>query len=1098
MATSQDIAQTIAEQNQFFMGQYAMATQVGINPMAFGGGQGMGGYGMGGMGGPVMAMPPGAPRAPGAFSYSSGFTGYGAGNRAGALTMGAAGAMMPLGVTAAEILSMTRAPGLAPFVNPVSAFGMARGMGMGMAGSTAVAGGMMLPMMAGYHAMNNIVAGAGQQSMINTALSQYNFQNPQSRTGFGFTRDDAAGIGQNIRQLAMVPELMTSMQELTRLLPTLRSSGLMQGVHDASEFASRFKEAVGTIRDVSKIIGSTMDEAGQFFAHSRRVGFLGRGEQLRNAVASQVVSATTGMSTQEVMQYQQGFADFGTAIGASRRVMTRAGNNMMTQLGLAQQSGAIQQGLVEDLTGKQGGAAVGDAAMRLANLTTRIAGSNMGRFMVAGAMEIGPDGRARINERLLQSSSFEDLQRRGMRMMADPRNAIAFTARQSHLAAEFTAAGGLQATQGLMERLVGQYGDQAPELLMQRYGATEDEAELARQLYRAGTGGEGRAQSMVAQIRQRQASLRENADPRAILRRLSTRVGNAITQPFQRFGAQLWTSITKGVDNFIDEVVGNFAISASEESQQKFLRAFSSANKSDWAALFGNTPATPTGRGGFSDTGISAFFQSMASPSTTGRSQRNAFDTYGRMMGMQGLDINNQGDVDKLNTALSGADRALAGGFSASEQKAVNWVQGLARQEALKLGADASITPQAMFEKVRGAIQSEMSQGAGYEHRAALESIAKRTGGDLFTAGALASQAGKANPAFRASDLGVGSSFVDVKGLDKRFRDAESKLGEAFGQASAADLKKFSKVRDVVATYLSSPDSQNALVDAVLEGDRDAVAKLTGGKRLSTEEMAAAKRALIEVQRNPSYAKTALTDWQHASSAKDLGAFKAAFLDQQSAVADAVGRAKEMNNTKLADALSDVEAKLKDTAQSIGKGDVAVKAKADLDRSLSAAADVIMSAPEKEREKLLAAAPEIVQAAVAGRKGARDVLKRFREGATLSKDEMEKIRTGLHLSEEEMADVFKGSRTLTKAAREELVGVTERHRTAQVFGGAAERQQEKDQQMLTTLKVIAEAVIAGNKDLDAKSKEQLRAAMGGGIPLLGKSDPDTGELRHPK
>lgn len=1078
--TSQEIAEQIAQQNQFFLMQNATASQIGMNPMAFG----MGAYGAGfSAGAPVMPQLPGGMKMPGAFDYGSNpFAGYGAGNRMGAMGFGALGAAPTIGLTGMELFSLTKAgAGLQPFVNPFAAFGAARGMGFGYAGAAGMAGLSMAPAAALQWGTGQMVRGGQEQSMVNTALGQYNFLNPQSRTGFGFSRDDAAAVGQQIRQLAMVPELLTSMQELTRLLPTLKASGVMQGVRDASEFNRRFREAISTIRDISKVLGTTMEEAGQFFQHSARVGFLGRGDQLRNVLQSQVVMGATGMNQGQVMQLQQQMSNLAVATGVTRGTMVEAGNRMAATMGFAQQSGIIPKGALEDLTGKVGEEAVMDATARMSNLTMRLAGSDIGRFQMLGAMEMGPNGRPRINERLLMLPA-EELRRRGQRNAQVPGMALAFEANQGRLAAEFTRGGGLQALSGLMGELTRQYGPEAGRFLMQQYGASEEEASLAQQLQQAGAGGMGQAQQVIASLRQQQSFMRERADPRAVFRRATTEIGNKLAQPFRRFGAELYTRITKGMDDAIDDLVGNYVVSASEESQQKFLRAFTSASGNEWKELLGgNRMTTKASTGGFSDTGLFAAFAGLGTGGT-GRSQRNAFEYYSNLLGMQGLDVNKDADRAKLDAKLAGMANQFQGmKFDADQQAAIDLVRRTTR--AMDLTGDYQrASPQERAEMVQRAVWKQLGDPTGEnpamlaQARRGFESLRKAGGVDNVMGGVMAGVVAAGGISARA--LGIGTTYVDVKGLANNLKEQEEKARRFFGADVLADLKKNPKLKTLLEVYLGAGDNQDAIHDAIASKDSRALSKATGGKiNLSSEELDDALRLLSNVVGKEGEAKNIFQGWTNAVDDNTRGSFKTMFGRQSLEVADAIAAMqKDGADENWISKLGDVQASLDGAQAAIGQGqDKWAAAEGPLKQSLSAAVQYL--AGMKDPSDLLSKAPRTVQLAYAGYQSARQTLSGFRVGSELSQDEMSQLQQQLNLSPDEMKRIFGDSTRLTAGVMQSLTESTERARAGAAFGTGAEqiRAESKEDQMVYTLKVIAEAVIAANKDKLGGDKEDSKA-----------------------
>lgn len=1079
--------------------------------MAFG----MGAYGGGG-GAPVMPQHPGGPAMPGAFSYGANpFYGYGTGNRLGAATMGAIGAAPTAGLTGLELFSMTKAgAGVAPFVNPMSAFGAARAAGMGAAGASVVGGLAMLPALAVQHIASNVVQGAGQQSMVNTALGQYNFLNPASRTGAGFTREDASAISSQMRQLAMMPELMTSMQELTKMLPTLKASGVMQGVRDAHEFNRRFKESITTIRDISKLIGSTMEEAGAFFQHSARVGFFGRTDQLRNAVQAQVVTGTTGMTQEQFMQLQQSAAGLGSAMGIGRRTMAQAAGNISTTLGLAQQGGLLRQGLLEDITGKVGPEAVADASMQMATLGMRLASSGLGRYEMLGAMTMGPDGRPHIDSGVVRRMSRTELQQRGRKVAQNHQAVIAFEANQGRLGAEFTGAGGVQATYGFMEELVGKYGSQAPQLLMQRYGATEQQAELAQQIYQAGTGGEGDMQNVVASLRMRQASMKEKADPRAIFRRISTVIGNKISQPFQQFGSDLWTNITKGVDRFLDDLVGNYVVYASKEAQDKYIKAVSSGDKKAFAEIFeSKIPSGPQGSAlgalgrmaSFTAAGtlISSFTGTTAGQdfgkllemtglagigeNYSGRSVEAQFSENAKLLGLKGLDINKPEDRDVLGKGVKGL---LSGNLQGPMTADMTKVTDLVAATHDRLMQDDTYK-NAFPEKKMQLLRKELQQLQTWRDEggksttefmglySAFEAFGKG-GVDQYTAAIAASKSklrGLGKEDIENALTQGAKSYLNVEAIQHNLDKAEDTLSSHFGADTAEAIKRKPAIRDALL-FINGADAslKEELSRALHAGQwREVNALSKGSINLSPDDVEEARKAWIKIESKEGGASVAdITGYKDAVNSKDAGAFIMAYRDSGLEAANA-GSAIEKTSPAYAKNMTALSDAYKDVADYLQKGRPENVSKEvweagywkkmdDIQKTTDESVKILMDPKlgDAERSDLLSKSSTTVQAAYAKQRGAHDALR-----GLSGKKTAYQLHELLHIDEDSITKKF-GSSTITLDAENKrtLEGMAsgEGRKRAEAGSAAEVRQKTKDDQMITTLKAIAEAVISANAD----------------------------------
>ena len=598
MLSSSEVAQMFAAQNQQFMGQQQYAQQIGIpapnmslsawgtdpRQRAFGsqgtfGGHSPVSYAQSGMGGP----------------------GYGGGTRL------AGGAMSALGgvASAASMLAF----------DPISAFakgggfmpglfgtgGMSGGIGAmaggGIMGGMAAAAPPMLLAMAAQKGIGAMVGGAQGQQAIGSQLGSFGFANTQSRTGQGFTRDDAQMIGQQVRAIAHIPEMMTSVEELTKLIPRLKSSGVMSGVRDASEFNSRFKEAVKTLRDVSRVMGTTMEEASAFFEHSRSVGFLGRTDQLKNAMNVKFTAAQTGMSDQQVMQLQQGGAQMAVGRGIRRQVGTTAVTNMAQQFGRAMQAGAVSQADLEDLTGAQGEAAVGAASQQMVEKLARFAESTgAGKASMMGLAEFDDKGRyIGINKELARKYAAGDVTKEDlMRRIAKftPQQKIAATRKVGSMAIEFAGATGPGGAMSFMTNVLAEGGHtgESAKYMMQKYGFSEVEVDVMTQMQGMGMAGSGedRQRKAFERKRQMEADIADRTDPSKIMARIGTKLKSGVgLARAEQEGAKMFTFIGKAYDEFVDDVVGRYSMELSEKGAQRMLQSFQSQQgKEQIRALF--------------------------------------------------------------------------------------------------------------------------------------------------------------------------------------------------------------------------------------------------------------------------------------------------------------------------------------------------------------------------------------------------------------------------------------------------------------------------------------------------------------------------------
>ena len=575
MLSSGDVTQMFAAQNAAFAQQGAYAQQLtpGNGLGAWGSPQG-GGYRMPGM--PGMPGASAISYAPGGFASAS----YGGGNRMAGNIMSGIGGAATLAGAGLGIASMFGSMGrISPLIDPIAGgmagFGRMGMLGAGLGAMPALAVGGLAS-----QAVSSFVGGGQQQMMIGSQLSQFGHMNPSSRSGAGFSRDDAQAIGNQIRSLSNVPELMTSVQELTALIPKLKGMGVMSGVRDATEFNQRFKEAVKTVRDMSKVLGTTMEEASEFFAHSRSVGFLGKSDQLKNALNARYSEATTGMSSGQFMQMQRAGADMGTSMGIGRGRSTKAVTNIAQTLHAGLESGQISEEVLSNLTGLEGPEAIRASAEQLTGLTAQLAKSTApGRLSMFGLAKFGEGGKyLGIDEDMAAKYKRgeigrQDLMKRVQGFSKEQKMAVSY--RGDSMAMDFAA----QAGPGGMARFFGDIladrgyeSENAQGLYMKKHlGMSENQIELFQSM----KGVEEQDSSSLGQRAAQEAAISDRTDPTRVFKRIKTKLYAGTFGKVEQAGAEVSTSIGKAYDEWIDDMVGRHVVTMTKEGAQKMARAFS-------------------------------------------------------------------------------------------------------------------------------------------------------------------------------------------------------------------------------------------------------------------------------------------------------------------------------------------------------------------------------------------------------------------------------------------------------------------------------------------------------------------------------------------
>ena len=905
MASSYEIAQMFAQQNQMFMGQGQMASSLGVpappgalNSQVGMGGGGVGAYGMG-LGG-----------SRGGFSYSQPkWQGYGPGNSI-------AGSMMSAGSSGIAGGSML-AGGAAMLGIGGGPMGWAA---MGMAGASMAA--------------TSMATGGQQQSQINTMLgNQYQHFNPQSRSGGGFSRDDAKAIGDSIRSLSHIPDMMTDVEELTKIASKMKGTGLMQGVKSAAEFQTRFKEALMTIRDTAKILGTTMEEAEQFFSQSRGAGFYGRTAQLKNVVSSQFTSAVTGANMGQVMAAQQGGADMAMQFGARRGLGATAVNKIAQNIGLAEQEGRIREGGVEDVTGVAGPEGQLQLAQKMFSGMMRFGQTAPGRLAMAGMMKY-ENGRATgVDEDLAKrfnsgNLSVDELKQRAGRL--SDKEKISFTARQSDLVASLAGQMGPGGAFGMMKGVLGEGRDEeATNLVMQRLtGMSSGEIDIAGGMQ--GVSGDGMS-GMMAKMRQRQSQQKERTDPKAVMARIKTKLHSATLGKLEQAGADLQNAIAKEIDSFFDDVIGTNVSALTEEKAKTLAQAFSGgqgsearnmlkdikgfdakslkggSGKTGLAGALGMIAIGPLGAGlsalrnsGGGESGLARMWANLGGEQTEG--QQSEF--INKMFGT-GDATKQSGLAGRLGGNIAGKGAgAYVRRIASSDEFATK--SAVEQMQALTGGLESSVkdvlgklpagfhNPDTVGKMDESTLENVM-KGANLsdDEKSLIRSLSSasknRVGGMNVFAQMAAASSGGAAKIMQSLAGGGGASLSAVR---KNFAAAQQGLSGAIGETAAGFVSGGSNNAKAFAAAINN----EKLADVITSGDNTdiKVALAEAGIKMSDKEIDGLKQSVKSFQsstKDPKAAKDAMERYGQAANQLASSEFRKNLVEQGAALTATSGGA---------------------------------------------------------------------------------------------------------------------------------------------------------------------------------------------------------------
>ena len=587
MISSDQVSAMIAEQQQ----QMAMAFQPRAGTIG-----GIGSYGY--MNRPMMPpMITPLPARPTAIPYNgpmdSGFsydqqTGYGLSNQAGNMAMGGIRSSAGLASVGLNLAGM------------YGGYRAARAMGSGVLGagfSGAMAfGPASIAAMGVEHIAGNMHSGMKEQQAIYGTLGQnFNFINQSSRSGRGFSRQDAKSISDFAREMQSVPQMMTSMSELTRIMNTISQMGVMSGAKTAQEFNRRFKENINTLKEISKVMQSTMEEAIGYMNDAKQAGFHTKAGQILNTAQRQFTSGITGMNQQQLQQLQMSGSAMSFGTGGYRRSGSNLALRTARQIGIANDMGVFNTeagNAMEELTGLQGADAIGAMSEMMTGAAYRMSQSSLGTAMSIAVAQQDKSGRFtgivdqemvdRIRNRGISKEEILSLARSKTR----GRNSkISWGRQKDKLRSEMASSVGAEGMMMELEEILGERGWNNPDvtnIVMQRYGVDEKTAE-AVQLMGKNLGniqGEIGKQGQVESRRQKEQAQLAGLSGDALKRKFEKKLENALEEPFRKLGANMSHAVESYVDDFMDSLMDRYSVEIDKNTASIVSGALSGDKKS--------------------------------------------------------------------------------------------------------------------------------------------------------------------------------------------------------------------------------------------------------------------------------------------------------------------------------------------------------------------------------------------------------------------------------------------------------------------------------------------------------------------------------------
>lgn len=621
MMTSGQIAGMMGQQNQMFAGAAAYSQQISQQmPGAYGAGIGQSS---------AFAQVPGGMQQQGGFSYG-GPQGQNIGSRmGGSIVSGMGGAaqfgMGAVGVAAGFGMMGKMGAPFDPFMGGGAGWraggAAGRAMGMGRMGTGMMRLGMgaagMLPaagvMMGGAHVIGSMMAGAQEQSAVQNVLGRQKMGGAPVG-GQSFSSSQASGISDMMRGMQALPEMMTSMSELTRIMDKMGQMGAMAGASNVKEFKDKFKQNIKLLKDMSKVMSTSMEEALPMFGEIKRSGFYSTGDILKNAMNRQLTGGISGMGQGQVSQVAQYGAQVNWQRGGTLKAGAQHGLRTAQQLGAAKSLGLLTEEQISEATGGVGGAeGLKMMSQRMTGMAHKMAQGSIGLAMTVALGEKDKSGRftGGMDEDLMErynagEFSFKDIKRMANKRKQGRQAIQSWATHKKSMRASLASGMGVEGTTRMLQDALGGRGFDSPDhmrLMAQRFGMSERDTntylplmqrmpELMQEMKQQGR---ARAKNLA-----RESFMKENYSWGAVKAKAKKRIEGVITEPFKEMGASISDAINGAVDDFVDDVTGRYKVRVSKEMATLVQGAMSgvSGDQSRLTRMFDQSKGV-MGKGGF-------------------------------------------------------------------------------------------------------------------------------------------------------------------------------------------------------------------------------------------------------------------------------------------------------------------------------------------------------------------------------------------------------------------------------------------------------------------------------------------------------------------
>jgi hypothetical protein len=792
------------------------------------------------------------------FSYKNSELNYGLGNQAGMGAVGGAGMAFK-----AASMGVTAAGAYAGFKMTGSAMGAIRG-GMAAGGPLFAAGAM-----AGGHVFGNMMEGAEEnQQVYKTLGNNFNFPSSSARTGRGFGRQESRAIAEFTRELQSLPELMTSMGELTNIMNKVSQTGVMSGVRNAQEFNRRFKETIGTLKEVAKTMQTSMDEAVKFFEESKRSGFYSPGSIKANASQRQFVGGLTGMNQNQVGQLQLMGSQNAASYGGSRGMGAMNALRTAGQIGVANELGIISNERIQELTGMAGSEGIQALAGTMTGAAQIMSQGSVGSAMAMALGQVDKNGRftGAMDSDIADKIRNNGITKSQLLALAHKKTSsrvgkMSFASQRSKLTANMASTVGVEGIGMELQEILGEAGFNNPDatnLVMQKYGVDEGNARAIQEVIQ-GMPQIQREMGSKAQLEGRrqaeQGYMRENFSTDAIKKKISTRISNALSEPFKKLGAKISDTVADSVDNFMDGMIGRHSTQITKATSSAAATALSGGDTSEMKGLLSAITGSDVRTGGVTLGAGERLIGSLTGTNTPELNKYNALkELVGSGMASYGKgdsitqspkqmedmrrhfgDLQNGNLGDKLANLKTGATKPgneymlkqVKEGIAEITNEHASELKNMSQAERISFIKEKLTS--GIFSKTKNASNTLAMGGLTIEEQIAYSQSKSGTSDNL----------GAVNFNKLGNELVGGGDFEAAPELSKRLREVTGDFAKQFGNqedAAKAMLGNDSKSRDLLLKATSGDeDAKKLLTKDLPVQERDRLMRKFGIKESELE-----------------------------------------------------------------------------------------------------------------------------------------------------------------------------------------------------------------------------------------------------------------------